>query len=454
LPTALDQQGFLGALSCEYGLLAFPSFGWKATGRRQIMKLGINPGTRQAWVTTLTSVAFLFAFNPLAAKPSGGAGPGGHLRITEVYVDCDNAAETIQIFGQDLTFRGVPVVTLGGFPGPLAIIDLISDSEILVEAPIGLCDLAGDYRLSVFTGQGQSQGDDYDLTVGATGTPGEPGALGPPGPQGEPGPQGDVGPEGPPGPTGPQGLPGEPGPEGPPGPVGPAADVSALEKEDRDLSVQLIVEHVSVDGVVLWIKGRHFDNSTSAPPVVRMGGVEQPLLSHTDTLILATLSDPEIADGSYMLTVETGPTRLQFDAFEFTVGAIGPQGEPGERGPPGPPGPRGDLGPQGPQGPQGEQGSQGLQGLPGILGVYLRTNTITLLPNQVFSTGTSCNVGDLALSGGFNIVPPSTAAAAPFRLEIFERSPSDPARWNYGGANVGGTNLVTQWSVVCADITP
>lgn len=70
----------------------------------------------------------------------------------------------------------------------------------------------GDYLLRVTNGKGESQGDEYDLTIGA---------VGPEGPQGEPGPEG---------PQGPQGA---PGPEGPAGPQGGVTNYS-LESRTRD----------------------------------------------------------------------------------------------------------------------------------------------------------------------------------------------------------------------------
>jgi Collagen triple helix repeat (20 copies) len=74
---------------------------------------------------------------------------------------------------------------------------------------------AGDYLLTVATGNGTSQIDTWDLTIGAVGP------VGPQGPQGVPGPTGPQGPQGPAGPAGPQGPQGVPGPTGPQGPAGP-----------------------------------------------------------------------------------------------------------------------------------------------------------------------------------------------------------------------------------------
>ncbi|MDX2419223.1 MAG: hypothetical protein QNK19_17325 [Xanthomonadales bacterium] len=605
----------------------------------------------------------VFSFpGPVGAKITHGELPGKHLLITEVYLDCDNVVQTIQIYGDDFLFGGSPVVMLGDYADPLFIVGPATDNQILAEAPPGLCDMTGDLLLTVATGQGQSQGDEYDLTVGAAGPKGDTGAAGAAGPKGDSGEQGPQGEQGIQGPAGPSGEPGTVGSQGPPGltgpqgPAGPPGDVGDLEKEDRDeinqmmvyqvlvdgsrlmiegvnfdnnspvipavhigdvqqsvfshtadsieivlvdpylpegshmltvetgssrlqfdafeftlhrvyedrpleqgpldaqiyqqlvvqkvfvdgssliiegenfynnlpenplvridgieqprtsftdttiqaqlfdpylpdgshmLTVetgstrlqfdafeftlhrvyedrpleqgtpdaqiysQLVVYQVLVDGSRLTIEGANFDNSLPVTPAVHIGGVQQSVFSHTADSIEVDLVDPHLPEGSYMLTVETGPTRLQFDAFEFSIGAVGP------RGPQGPTGSKGDTGPQGPQGaqgPQGPQGPQGEQGPQGLFAVYLKTNTITLLINQGFSTGTACNAGDMALSGGFNIVPPGgVVTPAPFRMEIFERSPTNPGRWNYGGINESGGTLVTKWSVLCADITP
>jgi hypothetical protein len=110
-------------------------------------------------------------------------------------------------------------------------------------------------------------------------------------------------------------------------------------------------------------------------------------------------------------------------------GAQGPPGpaggQPGPQGPPGIPGPQGErgltgatgaTGMQGPpgldgvngtQGPRGFNGTDGAQGPPGITQLN-RTNTYkttvlsetTTFPNESFAVPT-CDVGDLAISGGF-----------------------------------------------------
>ena len=126
--------------------------------------------------------------------------------------------------------------------------------------PTGLFPV-GDYLLTVSTGNGQSQNDEYDLTIGAVGPqgpqgdqglPGADGATGDQGPQGiqgeqgiqgiqgEQGPQGlqglmgftgpkgDQGEIGPRGPVGPRGPIGPEGPQGEPGAQGPAGDIETV----------------------------------------------------------------------------------------------------------------------------------------------------------------------------------------------------------------------------------
>jgi hypothetical protein len=82
---------------------------------------------------------------------------------------------------------------------------------IVASLPPGI--MPGDYLLTVSTGNGQSQNDEYDLTIGAVGPTGATGAPGP---------------AGPPGPAGADGAVGAPGPAGPPGPAGAAGTPCSL----------------------------------------------------------------------------------------------------------------------------------------------------------------------------------------------------------------------------------
>ena len=107
-----------------------------------------------------------------AAQP-----PGGHLNITAVFVDCDTDEIEIVIVGEDFDFGPGPLsVTLGNF-GALPIVGTPTGNQIVVEGPDGLCAEPGDFLLTVATGNGQSQSDEYDLTIGAVGPQGPPGPL-------------------------------------------------------------------------------------------------------------------------------------------------------------------------------------------------------------------------------------------------------------------------------------
>jgi hypothetical protein len=101
--------------------------------------------------------------------------------------------------------EGAPLIIVGGTP-----------HELLLDFPASAFP-AGDYVLTVTTGNGESQQDKWNLTIGAVGPSGKDGVAGPEGPQGPTGTPGPAGITGPQGPAGPQ------GPIGPQGPTGPMA---------------------------------------------------------------------------------------------------------------------------------------------------------------------------------------------------------------------------------------
>jgi len=132
--------------------------------------------------------------------------------------DKDAALETIVQVNE-----GIPLNVVAGTP-----------NELLLDFPIENF-IAGDYVLTVKTGNGLSQQDKWDLTLGATGPQGDTGDVGPQGeqgiqgekgdtgdvgPQGEQGIQGDKGDKGEVGPQGEQGIQGFAGQSGPAGPAG------------------------------------------------------------------------------------------------------------------------------------------------------------------------------------------------------------------------------------------
>ena len=88
------------------------------------------------------------------------AGPGGHLIITEVFADQPVAGQ-LTIKGEDLDFGNLLTVTLGDF-GALTVVSE-TPMEIIVDLPAVLP--PGDYLLTVSRGNGQSQNDEYDLTI-------------------------------------------------------------------------------------------------------------------------------------------------------------------------------------------------------------------------------------------------------------------------------------------------
>ena len=123
----------------------------------------------------------------LAAKPQPTP-PGHHLNITEVQVDLTEAFESLTILGKHFDFGPGPlVVTLAGTQ--LTIDQGLTDvtqGRIVTHLP-ALFTQPGDYLLVVSTGNGQSQNDEYDLTIGA---------VGPQGPEGEVGQDGAAGQDG------------------------------------------------------------------------------------------------------------------------------------------------------------------------------------------------------------------------------------------------------------------
>ena len=111
------------------------------------------------------------------AAPNGEQS-GTHLKIIEVQVDFD--FEVITIFMKDLEFGPGPLrVRLGdeasfGDISPVCLEDLASiPQKITCDFSAGGLNTGlpadGDYLVNVSTGNGQSESDDYDLTIGAVG---------------------------------------------------------------------------------------------------------------------------------------------------------------------------------------------------------------------------------------------------------------------------------------------
>lgn len=111
--------------------------------------------------TVITVVLFAFlvsvATSTLAASSQG---PGAHTKIMAVFVANRNGE--LEILGQDLDFGPGPLaVTLGGVS---LIVTSAESTKIVAQLPDEF--VVGDYLLEVSNGNGQSQSDEYDLTIG------------------------------------------------------------------------------------------------------------------------------------------------------------------------------------------------------------------------------------------------------------------------------------------------
>lgn len=112
----------------------------------------------------------------------------------------------------------------------------------------------------------------------------------------------------------------------------------------------------------ITITGSGYSPKGITPSVVLNNGSLNPLVSFTDSVIVANLVRNQPA-GTYTLII----TNSQGNSYQMsvTIGAVGPQGP---IGPQGPTGATGATGPAGPAGPQGSQGSQGPTGPAGPAG--------------------------------------------------------------------------------------
>jgi len=143
--------------------------------------------------------------------------------IRKVKLDYDN--DLIYIYGKNFKEGTYPIVTLGDIP--LSIINgVYKDDEIVTNFP---AIEAGDYKLTVKTGETRHCKDKQSVKIAHDNTPSCPPTPCPepcpPGPQGPAGPTGPQGEQGPPGPQGPQGF---AGPIGPIGPIGPQGEIGPI----------------------------------------------------------------------------------------------------------------------------------------------------------------------------------------------------------------------------------
>ena len=206
-------------------------------------RFGMFP--RMLIVMSIIFMVGLSSIPSALAKKPGPTPPGDHINITEVIVD--SVEDEIIIRGEELGFGNPLEVTLGEYP-PLMIVGLPTDTEIVVGLPLDIP--PGDYLLTVSTGNGQSQNDEYDLTIGGAGAEGPEGPAGAEGPEGPEGPAGAQGPEGPAGANGQAGADGQAGAQGPQGPEGPEGPQGATGTGGGGtLTIQERVVDLPVDAV-------------------------------------------------------------------------------------------------------------------------------------------------------------------------------------------------------------
>lgn len=121
---------------------------------------------RRLWILFgALAFAALGAFVMTALEPAADAQAGppaqAQLTITEVTVGAPTP-NLLRIVGRNLDNGPNLAVTLGEFPGSLVVVSTTA-TEILAGLPSPLP--AGDYLLSVSTGNGPSRQDNYGLTV-------------------------------------------------------------------------------------------------------------------------------------------------------------------------------------------------------------------------------------------------------------------------------------------------
>jgi hypothetical protein len=139
------------------------------------------------------------------------------------------------------------------------------------------------------------------------------------------------------------------------------------------------------------INGSSFEPVKKAPSVI-MNGATLPIVSYTNSQIVATLPK-NTAAGNYGIVVANEIGELF--PFVITYGAVGPQGPQGPAGPPGATGSQGVAGPAGPTGPEGPAGASA-----GFLAYSAFYNPVaTLFPPEVLiSNGQSVLVSQVVLS--------------------------------------------------------
>jgi hypothetical protein len=169
---------------------------------------------------------------PSAFAATKGTNPA-QLKIYSVDATTTLSSNIIYIEGINFTkAKGAPVVTIDN--KLMKLVGTATDTTIAAEYIAPHAPQPGDYLLTVTTGSGATDYDEYNLTIGAAGSQGPAGPQGPigltgpqgpAGPQGAPGPQGSAGSIGLKGDTGAQGIQGVQGPVGPTGATGPIGPI-------------------------------------------------------------------------------------------------------------------------------------------------------------------------------------------------------------------------------------
>ncbi len=141
-------------------------------------------------ISVLASAALIALLHAAVAKaaPANGQQPGGHLKITQAFVDF--GSNTIVITGEDFGFGGPLGVTFGDMTPSCNAYLASAPQTIICTFGSNKIPPAGDYLLTVSTGAGQSQSDEFYLTIGAAGPQGEQGIQGVKGDTGDQGIQG------------------------------------------------------------------------------------------------------------------------------------------------------------------------------------------------------------------------------------------------------------------------
>ena len=155
--------------------------------------------------------------------------------------------------------EGIPLNVVAGTP-----------NELLLDFPVDNLN-PGDYILTVKTGNGLSQQDKWNLTLGAAGPQGERGDAGPQGEKGDTGPQGEKGDTGP---QGEQGIQGFQGAQGPAGDKGDKGDTGAqgLKGEKGDKGDSGLTDRSGLELVTAKGKGRTTVSAKCPSPKKVIGG--------------------------------------------------------------------------------------------------------------------------------------------------------------------------------------